>query len=173
MDNKYLERVTLRKQLITDYPDICLAAKESAKEAVNEFYIWMIGTYLPTRFPLMFKITENGTLFNVATRALIPIEPPESTLDALRILGETIEEDLNFLLPSLDGDGYSLHATVACFVNGFNMGQKIDMKLRDIHTGVPSYKERLETSMDRFFAKLQVGTFIKRANVSPRSSQVF
>lgn len=126
----------------------------------------MIGTYLPTRFPLLFRITNNATLFNVATGASIPVRPPESTLVALRILGETIEEDLNFLLPSLDGDGYSLHATVACFVNGFNMGEKIDMKLRDIHTGVPSYKEKLGTSMDRFFAKLQVGVFIKRANVS-------
>lgn len=38
------------------------------------------------------------------------------------------------------------------------------MKLRDIHRPVPGYKEKIELSMDRFFARLPVGKVVKRAN---------
>ncbi|RDW75812.1 hypothetical protein BP5796_06633 [Coleophoma crateriformis] len=166
IDNKYLERVNLRKRLLSEERDTCLAALDSSKPAVDEFYTWMIGTYLPTRYPLMFRISDASKLLNTATGELIPLEPPSTPVSALEILGRTIEDDLNFLLPAEDGDGYSLHGTVACFVNGFSMARLLNVKLRDIHKPVPSYKEKLELSMDRFFERLEVGTFWAM-NLSP------
>jgi hypothetical protein len=38
------------------------------------------------------------------------------------------------------------------------------MKLREIHAPVPGYKEKLERSMDRYFANLPAGKIVKRAN---------
>lgn len=166
MDKNYLSRVTLRKQLLNDNPNLCIGASDEAKEAIAEFYSWMIGTYLPSRFPLMFKVTSDGALFNVAVNELVPIAPPDSPFESLCILARTVEEDISFLLPSADGDGYTLHATAVCFPNGFNLPGMIGRKLCEIHVPVPSYKERLSKSMDRTFDKMEVGTFIKRANVS-------
>lgn len=40
------------------------------------------------------------------------------------------------------------------------------MRLADIHTPVPGYADKLERSMDRFFAKVEVGRFVKRVNWS-------
>lgn len=44
------------------------------------------------------------------------------------------------------------------------MREKASLKLRDIHAPVPGYKEKLELSMDRYFANLPVGKIVKRAN---------
>lgn len=77
-----------------------------------------------------------------------------------------MDEDILILLPSDDGDGYSLKGFVNCFPAGFNTKEKLGLKLRDIHTPVPGYKQKLELSMDRFFDRLEVGKVVKRANVS-------
>ncbi len=76
-----------------------------------------------------------------------------------------MDEDFLILLPSEDGDGYTMKAYITCFPSGFNPASKLDKKLRDIHGPVPAYKEKLEKSMDRFFDKLEVGKVVKRSNV--------
>lgn len=58
-----------------------------------------------------------------------------------------------------------LKGFVTCFPNGFNTATKLNLELRDIHTPIPQYKEKLEKSMDRYFEKLKAGKFIQRANV--------
>lgn len=43
----------------------------------------------------------------------------------------------------------------------------------DDHKGpVPRYKEKLQKSMDRYFTGIPVGKYVKRANVSRRSSGI-
>lgn len=170
MDKNYLERITLRRKLIKEYPDTVLAAEHSAKPAIGEFYIWLVGTYLPTRFPLMFQLRLQNSkvqlLHSSVTGEDYPLEPDASPLVTLRRMGGLVDDDLLFLLPSEDGDGYALKAFVTCFPNGFNTAQKMNLKMRDIHKPVPQYKEKLEKSMDRYLDRLKTGKFIKRANVS-------
>lgn len=170
MDNRYLDRVMLRKEIMNKHPDIVLGAYPAAKMAVDELYTWLTSTYLPTRFPLMFEIQRHadGTkhLWNNAAGEIVPLEPASSLEETLKWLGGLIEDDLLFLLPADDGDGYQLKAFVTCFPNGFNTKKKLGMKLREIHTPVPGYKAKLEKSMDRWFSKLKVGTYVKRYNVS-------
>ncbi|PIG83420.1 hypothetical protein AARAC_006313 [Aspergillus arachidicola] len=129
----------------------------------------MVGTYLPTRYPLIFQLRpsageKQAFLQNLITDEMFPLSPEENPLDTLRVMGGLIEDDLLFLMPSDDGDGFTLRGFVTCFPNGFNTSKKLGLKLRDIHKPVPQYKEKLEKSMDRFFQKLGVGRFIKRAN---------
>lgn len=171
MDKNYLERITLRRKIMEEHPETVLAAEDNVKPAVDEFYIWLVGTYLPTRFPRMFQLrpsTENQSpyLHSLVTDEKYPLHPTEKPLNTLRAMGGLIEDDLLFLLPSDDGDGMALKGFVTCFPNGFNTAQKLNLRLRDIHHPVPQYKEKLEKSMDRFFEKLKLGKFIRRANVS-------
>ncbi|CAG8364229.1 unnamed protein product [Penicillium salamii] len=168
MDKNYLERITLRESLIEQYPDQVSAADDSAKPAIDEFYIWLVGTYLPTRFPLMFQLqpqNEKSQLLHCSvTGRDYSLEPDTSAIVTLRLMGGLVDDDLLFLLPSEDGDGYKLRAFVTCFPNGFNTTEKLNLKLRDIHKPVPQYKEKLEKSMDRYLDRLKTGKFIKRAN---------
>jgi len=61
---------------------------------------------------------------------------------------------------------YVLEAFMTVFPSGFNPKEKLGLKLRNIHDPVPAYGERLEGSMDRFFAKLEIGKYAKRVNWS-------
>lgn len=155
---------------MAEHPETALAAEDCVRPAVDEFYIWLLGTYLPTRFPRMFGLQPStgkspACLKNLVTNEYYPLAPKARPLDTLRVMGGLIDDDLLFLLPSEDGDGYVLKGFVTCFPNGFDTAKKLNLKLRDIHMPVPQYKEKLEKSMDRYFDRLTVGKFVKRANV--------
>ncbi len=165
MDRNYLTRINLRKQIMQEHHDITIQARPTVKPAIDELYIWLINTYLPTRYPTMFSITPLG-LLNHTTSQYLPLQPFLNPAQTFELLGENLDEDILILLPSEDGDGYSLMGFVACFPAGFNTKEKLGMKLRDIHTPVPGYKQKLELSMDRFFDRLEVGKVVKRSNVS-------
>lgn len=156
---------------MAEHPEMVLGAEDCVKAAVDEFYTWLMGSYLPTRFPRMFKVLpavgeKPSYLHNLATDDRIPLQPAENPVETLRALGGLVEDDFLFLLPSEDGDGYTLKGFVTCFPSGFDTRKKLNLKLRDIHKPVPNYKQKLEKSMDRFFQRLKTGTFVKRANVS-------
>ncbi|KAG4415682.1 hypothetical protein IFR04_011187 [Cadophora malorum] len=156
MDRNYLKRITLRKQIMQEHHDIAIQAKPEAKPAVDELYTWLVNTYLPIRYPTMFSVSSLG-LLNHTTSQYLPLQPTSDPVKTFEILGENLDEDILILLPSDDGDGYTLKGYVTCFPAGFNTKEKLGLKLRDIHTPVPGYKQKLELSMDRFFDRLEVG----------------
>lgn len=159
----------LRKQIIRDHHEIAIQADPSITPAVNELYTWLVGSYLPTRFPTLFTLspqTSPTSLINHATSLSLPVTPPSDPIKAFEFLGSNLEEDFLLLLPSEDGDGYKLRGYVTCFPSGFNTLEKFGKKLREIHAPVPGYKEKLEKSMDRFFDRLEVGKVVLRSNWS-------
>ncbi|RDW64719.1 hypothetical protein BP6252_10370 [Coleophoma cylindrospora] len=156
MDNTYLQRLKIRKEAMSQHPDIVLQATPRSIPAINELYTYLVGTYLPTRYPTMFKLAATH-LENLVTSAMIPLTPSSDPLETLRTLGENVDEDFIWLQPSEDGDGYVFTGYVVCFPAGFNTKEKLGLKLREIHTPVPGYAEKLEKSMDRFFERLEVG----------------
>ncbi|KUJ22699.1 uncharacterized protein LY89DRAFT_680816 [Mollisia scopiformis] len=164
-DKNYLDRITLRKQIIQEHHSIAIQADSTVIPAVNELYVFLISTYLPTRYPRIFTLFPT-TLLNHATNEHLSLTPPSDPVRTFEILGENIDEDFLLLLPSEDGDGYRLKGYVTCFPAGFNTKEKFGMKLREIHVPVPGYKAKLEKSMDRFFDRLEVGKVVKRSNWS-------
>jgi hypothetical protein len=169
IDSNYLSRLALRKQIIRDHHEIAIQADPSITPAVNELYTWLVGSYLPTRFPTLFTLsptTSPISVLNHATSLSLPVTPPSDPIKVLEILGSNLEEDFLLLLPSEDGDGYKLRGYVTCFPAGFNTLEKFGKKLREIHAPVPGYKEKLEKSMDRFFDRLEVGKVVLRSNWS-------
>ncbi|CZT04640.1 uncharacterized protein RAG0_11036 [Rhynchosporium agropyri] len=167
MDRNYLDRITLRKEIMREHHDIAIQAKPEVKPAIDELYTWLLNEYLPTRYPTMFSVTSLG-LLNHTTSTHIPFQPSPDPAKTFEILGENLDEDFLILLASDDGDSYMLKGFVNCFPAGFNTKDKLGLKLRDIHTPVPGYKQKLELSMDRFFDRLEVGKVVKRANASQR-----
>lgn len=171
MDKTYHPRIQLRRGLIeTDEYDV-VACNPKAHDAVFELYHWLTLTYLPRRFTDYFalnarnKYRSQTALINNLTREQISLQPP-SALTALKILGTHIDTEFLLLLPNPTTGKYHLEAFINCFPSGFNTRSKLSLPLAAIHIPVPGYAEKLEKSMDRFFANLPTGKIVKRANWS-------
>ena len=187
MDNTYKERLEMRKKIIEKHHDIVLGVNETStadprtRTAVSELYTFMLRQYLPTRYPNMFKVytdakSKDEVFENLITGAKWPatFHNLSPTIRALEILAETVDEDFMILLPERapeatappDQPKYVLQAYANCYPAGFDTRKKLGLTLTDIHAPVPGYVDRLERSMDRFFARLEVGRFFKRVNWS-------
>jgi hypothetical protein len=180
VDNTYLERMEIRKSVMDDNYWETVRCNPACEPAVFELYEWIVGTFLPKRFPRMFRLgdpselpstvkSQGQHLYNIAADQYIPLKAA-SGVEALYTLGHTVDDEFMLLLPgSTAEDGspiYYLQAFVCCFPSGFSTPDKFEQPLAGIHKPVPGYKDKLEKSMDRFFAKLEVGTAVRRVNWS-------
>jgi hypothetical protein len=166
MDNTYTSRIALRRSLISERSEDVLAVNPIIEPSILEFYTWTTKTYLPTRFPTVFTLSPStNSLKNLVTGEELPLVPAGAK-QALEIIGQNIDDDFLFLLPTAEEGKYRLEGFITCFPSGFNTSQKLGMSLRDIHSPVPGYAQKLEKSMDRFFAALPVGKIVRRVNWS-------
>lgn len=164
MDRNYKNRVLERRGLIAQYPSIVVGAIPQGKAAVDEVYSYLVSDYLPSRFPTMFQKEESGKVFtNTITGTSFPTLPPDDPAQALKNLGEIVEDDM-FLLHETE-KGHRSVAYVCCYCSGFDPSEKLDKLLVEIHEPVPSY-HKIGPSMERFFSRVEVGINVKRVNVS-------
>ncbi|KAJ5965933.1 hypothetical protein N7481_012647 [Penicillium waksmanii] len=160
VDNQYLDRVTIRRNIIAEYKNTVHGCLPGGESAVHELYSYLLTHHLPARFPDLF--TFQGKIFhNRATGKSFPTTPPQDPETCLRILGETVEEDI-FLLEETETTHRCL-AFTCCFPTGFDPSSKLGLDLQGIHGPVPAY-EKIGPSMERFFRKLEVGKSVKRMN---------
>lgn len=163
IDGDYLDRIALRRSLLAQHHHTVHGCTQHGAPAVRELYTYLLGSYLPQRYPSIFTLEEDGTkLRNAATGSVHPTIPPADPEAALRILAETVEEDL-FLLRETER-GHESIAFACCFPSGFDPSAKLGRLLSEIHAPVPSY-DKIAKSMERFFGKLEVGKSVKRVNV--------
>ncbi|CAG8189684.1 unnamed protein product [Penicillium olsonii] len=180
-DQTYPERIRLRRSLLCEYPKDIIGVTDDLNArirlAVQELYRYLFQNYLPCRYPSQFRLCgESGKdlVENLVTHEKIVTEIDASIAlrEALETIAGSIDEDFFILLPYHPKDSKSSHETyvleayAACFPSGFQPREKIGKKLADIHEPVPGYREKLEKSMDRFFARLEVGRLVKRVNWS-------
>lgn len=180
-DRTYSERLCLRESLLQQYPDDVVGVTHESNArirlAVQELYNYLFETYLPVRYPSIFKACEDEygsvtMLRNCVTHRILPMTMANSTPlhVALKTIAQNVDEDFFILLPQKQGDdseeAYVLEAYAACYPSGFQPKEKIGKNLADIHGPVPGYKAKLQKSMDRFFARLEPGRFVKRVNWS-------
>jgi hypothetical protein len=164
MDNNYLSRVLERRQTMANHRATVMGAIPSGHAAVSEVYTYLLTTYLPARYPTMFSLSPDKTTFhNHVTDRSVPAEPPSDPLEALGVIGETVEDDM-FLLQQTD-DGHASVAFLCCHPAGFDPSTKLGKLLKDIHAPVPEY-EKIGASMERFLGKVEAGRVVKRLNVS-------
>lgn len=179
-DKTYRERLKIRRSLNQQHPEDVIGITNDSdariRLAVEELYSYLFQVYLPGRYPSIFKTTYGKTdhiarVENLVTGNILPADAESISLHAaLKIISENIDEDFFILLPhEMDGDTsgdvvYVLEAYAACFPSGFQPRDKIGKRLADIHGPVPKYKEKLQKSMDRFFARLEAGRLVKRVN---------
>ena len=163
IDKDYLPRIMLRRSLLSSNPGQTHGYIDGAAPAVNEVYSYLLSTYLPARYPTIFQITGSD-LHNRVSNGRHPLIPPSDPAAALRVIGETVEEDIFLLRQTPEGQHESI-AFLNCFPSGFDGSKKLGKLLKDIHGPVPGY-EKIGPGMERFFARLAVGKPVRRMNVS-------
>lgn len=171
MDNTYAERMQLRRQIMDENFDATVRCNPICTPAVLELHDWTFGTYLPQRFPTVYERQSHDTsrpqILNKVNNEHIPLHQSDP-IQALWSLGAHVDTDFLLLLPSstaVDGSPlYHLEAFTCCFPSGFSLREKLGLPLAEIHRPVPGYKQKLEKSMDRFFARLPCGKAVKRSN---------
>lgn len=168
MDWNYKDRILERRQLILQHPSIVVGAIPQGKAAVQEVYEHLMSDYLPRRFPTMFTMESGKILRNHTTGAAFSLASPEDPIQALKILGETVEDDF-FLLHGTE-QGHRSVAYVCCHCSGFDPSKKLDKLLDEIHEPVPSY-HKIGPSMERYFSRVEVGKNMKRLNVNTVQSR--
>ncbi|KAJ5888678.1 hypothetical protein N7495_008719 [Penicillium taxi] len=115
------------------YPEMVLAAVDCVKPAVDEFYTWPVGTYVPTRFPN----SSESVLHSLVTGEIFPLTPNDKTLETLRLIGSLVEHDSLFIVYFEDKDSVTLRGFVNYFPDSFDPIKIMNFKLREIHKPAP------------------------------------
>lgn len=123
---------------------------------LNELYEFLVQWYLPYRYPTIFRLdSSTGNVDNLVTNDRLPLTAPVDRCETLRVINRNVDEDFLMMLPSPDGDGYSLQSFIWAYPVGFDPQTKLGIKLRDAHRPVPGYTKKLAPSMDRFFSNME------------------
>ncbi|OTA55431.1 hypothetical protein K449DRAFT_376509 [Hypoxylon sp. EC38] len=162
IDCNYLSRIQERKATMAKHENHTLGCLPFGAEAVQEVYSYLLGEYLPARYPTLFS-RDDKVFRNRVTGASITLLPPDDPITALRRLGETVEDDMFFLRET--PDGHQCIAFLCCCPSGFDPASKMGKVLKEIHVPVPSY-DKIGPSMERYFSRLQVGKSATRVNWS-------
>ncbi|KAG2159033.1 uncharacterized protein EDB93DRAFT_1117737 [Suillus bovinus] len=160
----------------------------AAKELVYE-----LAEYLPRRYPSSFRVTrfpngvvapsiggvslawgqqqpvqiieavETGEKFDLGV--LEGLDDIEMGEEAMRIAAGLIQDDVALMIEGTDGK-YYFQAGAICIPGFWRMRDKIGMTLDDIHISgnVPRFKEKLQTSMEKFFRRMPVDKPVIRNN---------
>jgi hypothetical protein len=159
-----MDRIVLRKQLLTDFPRICMGNSTVGDPAIRELYEEIMLGLLPQRYPSMFRIAGD-TFSNLVTgsthRISTALKNPQAML---RLLGENVEEDFYFMVPDPQRE-FVLQGFVSCFPQGFIPTSRVGMSVSEIHEPVPGYEGRLKKGVNKCFERMERGQSIGRLNV--------
>ncbi|KAF8631213.1 hypothetical protein AX15_002544 [Amanita polypyramis BW_CC] len=170
-------------QVLGNNPELVCGGGEAAIELVHE-----LAEYLSRRYPLSFRITRHkldvrtprqhgwdGTP-PIHTISVIPLNAthqlPLITEDgrdaaerAMTISALLVQDDLAIMIEGKDGK-YYFQAGAICIPGSWRMEDKLGKPLDEIHISgnVPQYKEKLQTSLERFFRRLPVDKPVVRNN---------
>ncbi|KAF9008860.1 hypothetical protein BDQ17DRAFT_1275100 [Cyathus striatus] len=162
-------------------PGVVHGGGEAAIELVHE-----LAEYLSRRYPQSFKIERHiaktdeplgwndlpsikeVTVIPLSTTHRLPLNindgerAPERAMEIAALL---IQDDLALMVEGTDGR-YYFQAGAICVPGFWRMKDKIGLPLDEIHlTGnVPQYREKLHTSLERFFRRLTVDKPVTRNN---------
>ncbi|KAI0346975.1 hypothetical protein BDW22DRAFT_482216 [Trametopsis cervina] len=144
---------------------------EAAKELVYE-----MAEYLSRRYPSVYTVRrrEKGAdgWYGEPMIEEITVVPVERTFrieseEPMMLAGLLAVDDLTIMIKDTD-DVYYLQAGVVAIPGMWRLQDKIGMNLDDIHLSgtVPEYKSKLQSPMNRFFARLTLDKPVARTNYS-------
>ena len=164
IDRNYLDRMIYRKQLVDNFPKVCLGTSKASYPAIRELYEEIILDLLPKRFPSIFQI-KGDIFYNLVTASQHIISTALTDHTAMLYhLATNVEEDFWFMVPNEQNE-FILQGFVACFPQGLLPPAKVGMSVSEIHEPVPGYDGRLKKGVVRCFERMERGSSVARLNV--------
>ncbi|KAL9586218.1 MAG: hypothetical protein Q9212_001043 [Teloschistes hypoglaucus] len=163
LEKSYVKRVTERKALfakngkqVLDYlPGSELGCKELMEMALQ---------FLCARYPQYFSLTYSTEKGHVFHNRLLQNETVIRDMHPLHVILENVPEDFAVMVRNPEDGYYYFRAGLLCSSLGWTVATKLGLQLKEIHKPIPDYKEKMEFSMDRYFAKLPTDRPIQRGS---------
>lgn len=164
-DKNYKTRMDFKEKVIEQVGSDAIDCREGGYDGCVEMLECLVD-YLPRRFPTIFSVSANSnTIHNSITGENFDFSKPFLKHHPLYIAGRLVEDDLNILVENTDGE-YVLKAVLSAFPAGFQVKEKMDKCMTEIHKPVPMYKEKLQMAMNKFFRKVGPSKLVMRLNWS-------
>lgn len=160
LENTYIDRVKERVDLFNKYGPMVLQQLPGSEFATKEL-MEMCLQFLCARYPRHFRLDVDNMIFH---NDILTTQTCLRTTEPLHVLLHNIPEDFAIMLRDADTGIYSFRAGIICSSLGWNLGSKIGRKLCEIHAPIPDYKEKMQFSMDRYFAKKPTDRPIQRGS---------
>jgi hypothetical protein len=145
LESTYRERIAQRKALYAEHGQKVIDIAPGAEAACVEL-MHMVIQFLCARYPTQFAFdSSTGVLQN----RILGTQNDTRKDNPLEVLLDNVPEDFLLTLPDEKTGLYYLRAGLSCSAVGWNMSQKINKPLHEIHGPVPDYKEKMQFSMDR------------------------
>ncbi|KAF2723955.1 hypothetical protein K431DRAFT_263851 [Polychaeton citri CBS 116435] len=160
LEDTYVKRIKQRERFFERYGPMMLQQLPGSEIAVKEL-MEIVVQFCCARYPQYFSLSEDKkTLYNNILKTATDLKDTEP----LHVLLHNVPEDFAIVLRDPKTGMYSFRAGVICSSLGWNLGSKIGMKLHEIHQPIPDYKEKMQFSMDRYFAKKPTDKAIQRGS---------
>ncbi|EAS31223.3 uncharacterized protein CIMG_06702 [Coccidioides immitis RS] len=160
LENTYKSRVAHRKILHAKHGKSVLDKLPGSELACKEL-MEMVIQFLCARYPRYFSLSEDKRYF---TNGILDTVEDLHTKDPLVFLMDNVPEDFGIMLRDDKTGNYVLRAGSICSSLGWNLTTKMGMQLHEIHEPIPDYKEKMQFSMDRYFAKMPTDKPIQRGS---------
>ncbi|KAJ4363614.1 hypothetical protein N0V83_009910 [Neocucurbitaria cava] len=160
LENTYEQRIKQRQDLYADHGKAVLQALPGSELACKEL-MEMSLQFLCARYPHYFTLDKENMIFH---NSILKTETDLNTTHPLHVLLNNVPEDFAIMLRDDQTGTYLFRAGIICSALGWNVGTKIGMRLHEIHAPIPDYKEKMQFSMDRYFAKKPTDKSIQRGS---------
>jgi hypothetical protein len=117
--------------------------------------------FLCARFSHYFHLDLKTLVFH---NSILSTSTDLRTTPPMLVLLHNIPEDFALMLRDPTTGIYIFRAGMIMSSLGWSLGTKMGKTLADIHGPVPDYKDKLQFSMDRFFAKMATDKPIQRGS---------
>ena len=169
LESTYASRITQRQGYYHAHKEHVLNCLPGAEYGCTEL-MEMCVQFLCARYPMYFSLTTTSTTTpggkpeRILHNAILNTTTDLSTTPALEVLLNNIPEDFGIMQRNPDNGLYYLRAGTICSALGWSLGSKMGKVLADVHEPVPDFKEKMQFSMDRYFAKMPTDMPIQRGS---------
>lgn len=160
LEHTYAENIKHREGLFEKYGPMMLQNLPGSEIATKEL-MEMCLQFLAARYPQYFRLDTENMMFH---NAILHTQTDIRAMEPLHVMLHNVPEDFAIMLRDPDTGIYSFRAGIICSSLGWNLGSKIGLKLHEIHKPIPDYKEKMQFSMDRYFAKKPTDKAIQRGS---------
>lgn len=148
LEQTYTTRVAQREKLFEDHgkqvldylPGSELGCKEVMENAL-QFYC--------ARYPQYFSLSHSPSQGYIFHNAILKNETVINSMHPLHVLLHNVPEDFAVMIRNPEDGCYYFRAGILCSSLGWTVATKIGKQLKEIHSPIPDYKEKMEFSMDR------------------------